>query len=285
MTKFTFLCTVALLFATTTFGQDQHLLGQFDRQALFQEPFSTWYRQGYEQYQVRKSYFKNLQTPLKDITVKVFLGTWCGDSKREVPQFLKILDSQNVKPSQIELIGTGESNGELYKQSPQHQEQGLGIFRVPTFVFFKDGKEIARIIESPVVSLESDINHILNHEKYKPNYTFGNAVFQGIETKQIVPSSVNMAEWADEYKNRSTGSSELNALGYVLLKQNRTDDALFVFNLNALLYPNVGNVHDSLGEAHLKAGNKTLAIACYQKVLLLDPKNQNALRILKTLGQ
>jgi len=50
-------------------------------------------------------------------------------------------------------------------------------------------------------------------------------------------------------------------------------------------YPESGNVYDSLGEAYMKAGQKELAIQNYEKSLQLDPKNQNAVEMLKRLKE
>lgn len=41
----------------------------------------------------------------------------------------------------------------MYKESLQHEKKGLNIVRVPTFVIFKDGKEVNRIIERPIKTL------------------------------------------------------------------------------------------------------------------------------------
>ncbi len=50
-------------------------------------------------------------------------------------------------------------------------------------------------------------------------------------------------------------------------------------------YPQSGNVYDSLGEAYMKGGQKKLAIQNYEKSLHLDPKNQNAVEMIKKLKE
>lgn len=77
----------------------------------------------------------------------------------------------------------------------------------------------------------------------------------------------------DEY---DFNEQELNNLGYMLLGQGRTTDAIEVFKLNVEMYPQASNPYDSLGEAYAVAGNKELAIANYRKAFELDPKNANA---------
>ncbi len=58
----------------------------------------------------------------------------------------------------------------LYKKSPQHEEAGKNIVRVPTIIIEQKGTELGRIIEFPITSLEKDLLSILRKEKYQPNY-------------------------------------------------------------------------------------------------------------------
>jgi CubicO group peptidase (beta-lactamase class C family) len=77
--------------------------------------------------------------------------------------------------------------------------------------------------------------------------------------------------------------SELNTLGYQLLGLKRTKDAIEIFKLNVEMFPNSANAYDSLGETYLADGNKELALANYKKAAELDPKNANALLIVRRL--
>lgn len=81
-------------------------------------------------------------------------------------------------------------------------------------------------------------------------------------------------------KQYNFSESELNFLGYYLLRTNKLQEAIRIFTLNTEEYPQSANVFDSLGEAHRKAGNQELAIENYQKSLALDPKNENAKKML-----
>lgn len=77
--------------------------------------------------------------------------------------------------------------------------------------------------------------------------------------------------------------SYLNDVGYTMLRKKEFTKAIDVFRLNAALYPESENVYDSLGEAYLNAGQKDKARENYQKVLEINPKNQNVGKVLKTL--
>jgi Flp pilus assembly protein TadD len=77
----------------------------------------------------------------------------------------------------------------------------------------------------------------------------------------------------------------LNTLGYTLLQEGNTRDAISAFQRNAQEYPQSANMYDSLGEAYMKAGQKDLAITNYEKALQLDPKNKTAPEALKKLKE
>jgi len=74
-------------------------------------------------------------------------------------------------------------------------------------------------------------------------------------------------------------------LGYSLLFGGRNDQAIQVFQVEVRDYPKYWNAYDSLGEAYMKAGQKELAIANYEKSIELDPKNQNGVDMLKKLKE
>ncbi len=97
-----------------------------------------------------------IKTVQQDVEVLVFFGTWCGDSKREVPHFFKIADEAGIDSARIRLYGLDRS-----KKSPDGFSASYGIERVPTFIFLKHGNEIGRITEKPQLSLEGDMLTIL----------------------------------------------------------------------------------------------------------------------------
>jgi hypothetical protein len=77
--------------------------------------------------------------------------------------------------------------------------------------------------------------------------------------------------------------ARINQLGYALLQHARIADAVAFFELNVEKFPRSSNAWDSLGEGQLKAGWRDLAIASYRRALELDPKNQNAAKVLDGL--
>lgn len=75
----------------------------------------------------------------------------------------------------------------------------------------------------------------------------------------------------------------LNFVGYMLLKEDRTDDAIAVFQRNTELYPENGDLYDSLGEAYAYKGDFESARKNYNVAIEMNPRNINAVEILRHL--
>ena len=70
--------------------------------------------------------------------------------------------------------------------------------------------------------------------------------------------------------------SAINLMGYEQLGEENVAVAIAIFRFNTHAFPRSSNAWDSLGEAYLAQGERTLARECYAKALELDPENQNA---------
>ncbi|MGD8699971.1 MAG: serine hydrolase, partial [Gemmatimonadales bacterium] len=83
--------------------------------------------------------------------------------------------------------------------------------------------------------------------------------------------------------------AEVNALGYAMMRMQRVEQALKLFELNTRVFPEAWNTWDSLGEAHMRLGHDEEAIRAYERSLQLNPNNTNAQtmisRIRKGAGQ
>jgi len=89
--------------------------------------------------------------------VTVFLGTWCGDSRREVPRFWKALDlSGGAVPFEIHYIGVDRQ-----KEEPSAPVTNNDIRYVPTFIVQREGREVGRIVESCPNGIEKDLLALL----------------------------------------------------------------------------------------------------------------------------
>jgi hypothetical protein len=137
------------------------ILGYFKPEQLTHYPYSTFYITGMDDYQPNtESINKLLDISQQDVSIKVVMGTWCPDSRREVPRFMRVIDTWHFPHDKITFIGVDES-----KQSPVGEYTSLDIVRVPTFIIYKNNVEAGRIIENPVTSLEQDMVNILTGMK------------------------------------------------------------------------------------------------------------------------
>jgi hypothetical protein len=137
--------------------QSTWLLGYFNPVQLTHEPYSDFYVKGFDDYVPGSAWMNILLDKEKSaLTIKIVLGTWCPDSRREVPRFMKILDIWQFPVSKITFIGVDNA-----KLSPVGEYNSLDIQRVPTFIIYKNNIEAGRIIENPRTSLEQDIVNIL----------------------------------------------------------------------------------------------------------------------------
>ncbi len=142
---------------TDYYEQSTWLLGYFKRERLEELPHSEWYIKGYDEYLVDTNSIKELKNiDKKIIYIKIVMGTWCSDSRREVPRFIHILDYWEFPEENITFIGVDDQ-----KISPVGEYEYLGIERVPTFIFYENNIETGRIIENPETSLEKDMVKII----------------------------------------------------------------------------------------------------------------------------
>ena len=142
------------------------LVGLSNRGGLQQDPFSVWFNKEYGAYALNKEAVQEIKNDSENLSIILFMGTWCGDSRREVPRIYRILDAVDFDESRLTLI-----NMDREKNSPNGEETGLNIHDVPTLILYKNGSEIGRIIETPVQLLEEDFVSILNGTGYTPNYS------------------------------------------------------------------------------------------------------------------
>lgn len=258
------------IFAQTPPANNRVLLGSFSRDSLLNEPFKTWFEAGYNTYVPQPEVIDQLKKcNLKAHSVKVFMGTWCGDTKRELPRFLKILDAIGFPKQNVEIIGVS-SLDDAYKQSPNHEERGLEIYRVATFVFYKNGVEVNRIVEYPVTSLEADLLAIFSAVPYTPNYKTYPFIRQWLNDGTLVSDNTSPKGLANQLRPLISTPSELNACGYVLLYRGETKAATKVFRMNTILFYDNPDAQLALAEALAAQNDVDGAAAAIERALVLN---------------
>ena len=142
------------------------LLGEFTQADLEKSPHSSWFIPGYENYKPKKEALKTIEKNIHDYEILMFMGTWCGDSRYEIPKFFKLLDEVDFDRKNLKNIAVNRA-----KKAPGDLDEEYKIHRVPTIIFMKDGKEVNRFVEYSVESLEEDIAEIVEEKEYTDPYS------------------------------------------------------------------------------------------------------------------
>lgn len=124
---------------------------------------------------------------------------------------------------------------------------------------------------------------ILRGELILPKVSASSFIFAQINEKGLTYVKDNFDKLLSENDYKIRNDMFLNMLGYEFLNNEMYDESIFIFTKNTEMFPDMPNCYDSLGEAYLKKGDKKNASVNYNKVLQLDPGNENAKRMLESL--
>lgn len=262
---------------------DTMLLGHCTFSAFQQQPFADWFNYSADTAHIDTAAALLLKKALKNTTLEIFMGSWCGDSKREIPQLYKLLQFIHYPERKIKLILVDDET-DRYKQSPQHEEQGKNIFRVPCVIVVKDKLEAGRVIEYPMESWAKDLYKIAAKENYTPHYSAGLHFMQLLNEKGVAALQKDSAAIIAEIKQKTAGRSELNAIGYVYNALPDTSKALFTFLINYAMYPKEPRAINSLAFIYNKMGNAEKAKELYNKTLSIDAENEAAKKALRNIN-
>lgn len=135
------------------------LIGYCTREAFQDTAFKDWFDEQYNNYQPDYEILDKLEGKLDYISITIVMGTWCSDSREQVPSFYKILDELNYPTDRINLICVDRN-----KKGLSNEADGLNIELVPTIIFYLNNEEKGRIIETPAKSLEKDMLEIVRRK-------------------------------------------------------------------------------------------------------------------------
>jgi thiol-disulfide isomerase/thioredoxin len=127
----------------------RHLVGKVTKDQLF-ETCPAW-RESASKYVAKPDIIEKLHRVDKPVDIVLFFGTWCKDSRSEVPKFLSILDAADNRNFVLDMHAVDRT-----KRDKEGLCDKFRINRVPTMVFLRDGKELGRIVEYPKTTVEED---------------------------------------------------------------------------------------------------------------------------------
>lgn len=139
-------------------SKEEILIGYCTRKAFLSGEYKKWFIPGYDDYKtsIKSKTLDSLKTLINNVDITIILGTWCHDSREQVPRFFRIVDYLRFDEKKITLICLDRD-----KKASSLSLENYNVVLVPTFIFYMNGKEIGRIIETPEISLEEDIYKII----------------------------------------------------------------------------------------------------------------------------
>ena len=137
------------------------LVGEGNLQDIQKNSYQKWFEQNSREFQPNSKIIEQLKPQVNNYNYKIIMGTWCPDSRLQVPIFYKVLKESDYKnPDKIPVIYVPR------KYKNYKLINSLNIKRVPTIIVYKNKKEIGRIIEYPMNNIETDLEEIFKG-KYK----------------------------------------------------------------------------------------------------------------------
>lgn len=131
--------------------QKQYLVGYYDKDEFLQA--CEWKTKVNDKYKPKAQYMDSIAGIRDSAKVKLFLGTFCPDSKRLVPKFFAILPDLPVSDLQIISVDTT-------KKDERGMAQTVGLKKIPTFIIYNDEQEVGRIVERSRGRLEKRLFYI-----------------------------------------------------------------------------------------------------------------------------
>lgn len=137
-------------------GPHRGISGPLTRERLF-EIVPYWERL-YKAYQPDEQSIRDLAAIGEKTQLHITLGTWCGDSRREVPRLLKTLDLANNPKLTLKMTALSSGFEEPWDVIVNDQ-----ITNVPTVRAMRKGREVAKIVERPrIKAIEKELAYLLS---------------------------------------------------------------------------------------------------------------------------
>jgi dipeptidyl aminopeptidase/acylaminoacyl peptidase len=142
------------------------LFGEVTRDDILKE-IPDWGAE-YDTYTPSLDSLQALEKGLKNVRFVCVFGTWCSDSRTQVPRFWRLLDDLGVPQSSFRMFAVASSRFTDQMGVPKEVldwsrdvKAWYDVTAVETIIVERGGREIGRIVESPSKSLEEDLLEIL----------------------------------------------------------------------------------------------------------------------------
>ena len=263
------------------FFETPMLVGAVETADLRQEPFPEWFTPGYQDYRVQPDALTRIVAAAaadSALSIEVFFGTWCDDSRRELPGLLRILDDARFPENRVGLYALSDNPG-VFKMTPDGREHELFIHRTPTIVVLRDGVELGRIVEKPEANLEDDLAAILTDAPAAVPYGAESAIHLRYRTNDLALIRAPSTDFLEELEELGDTETLWHYAQYDLLFNGRPADAADVLHLFLTLHPESALGYRLLAQAESELGNSGAALFAVRRALAIDPDSGAAKRL------
>ena len=117
----------------------------------------TWFNKNCETAKFSYEQIDELRGRFNDIKFIVFLGTWCSDSHRLIPPFVKLLEKIDYPLERVQLYGVDRN-----KETKGSEHRLYHIDRVPTIILMRENIEVGRITETVEKNIQYELRQLLD---------------------------------------------------------------------------------------------------------------------------
>lgn len=137
-----------ILFSFIMQNSDTILVGKKDIHSIKNTSNYEWLNVGIKNYKSDKIVLEKLKKiNWTEYSVVAVCGSWCEDTQHLLPQFINV--SEQIKLQNINYYFVDRE-----KKSPENAKENFKIDKIPTFIIYKNGKELGRIIETVPEAVE-----------------------------------------------------------------------------------------------------------------------------------
>lgn len=136
--------------------EKQYLVGYYTYEDY--QKVCKWEKFVDKEYTPKEKWMDSLQTVQTEspLDVKLFLGSYCPDSKKWVPRFYGLKDQLPI--GQVEIISVDTT-----KKDEKGLWKAVKLEKIPTFIFYSGTEEVGRIVEKPKGRLEKHLFRLLKN--------------------------------------------------------------------------------------------------------------------------
>ena len=138
------------------------LKGKIEMKTLMNDSSAAWFYSGVNNYQPNENMLNYVKDNRGKFNVVAIAGTWEDNSRRLLPALYKVMILAGSPDEQVITFGADEK---LQTGAPVDYK----VKKIPTFIVFREGKEIGRINGDTEDTIESALAKILLKANRKDN--------------------------------------------------------------------------------------------------------------------